>query len=91
MLVLFAYFITIVTSLLLTFGSWIWWRSDVALGDVIVMATISLLGHFVMTYETGYKEGFCDGERRYFYVVWLMPLLLSVIGFIGGFFYRGIL
>lgn len=91
MLVMFVDFLSIAGSLLLTFGSWIWWRSDVALGDGIPMATTSLLMHLVMVYETGYKKFFLDGQRRFFYVVWLLPVLLSVIGFIGGFFYRGIL
>ena len=91
MLVMFVDFLSIAGSLLFTFGSWIWWRSDVPLGDGIVMASISLLMHLVMSYETGYKKSFCAGQRRYFYIVWLVPMLLSLIGFIGGLFYRGIL
>lgn len=55
------------------------------------MAFASLLGHLALTYETGYKKAFRDGQRQYFYMVWLVPMLLSGIGFIGGLFYRGIL
>jgi len=43
-----------------------------------------------MTYETGYKKFFRVGDRQYFYIVWLIPMLLSVVGLVGGFFYRGI-
>jgi len=88
---IFAYFITIAMSLLLTFSCWIWWRSDVPLKNGLMMASISLIGHFVLAYETGYKKSFRVGQRRYFYMVWLVPVLLSVIGFIGGLFYRDIL
>lgn len=88
---MFVNFLSIAGNLLLTFGCWVWWRSDIASGDGLVMAATSLLVHFVMVYETGYKKSFCAGRQRYFYAVWLVPVLLSVIGFIGGLFYKGIL
>lgn len=87
----FAYFLSGALSLLLTFNCWIWWRSDVPLTQGVSMAFASLLGHLVLAYETGYKKLFLDSQRRFFYVVWLVPCVLSVIGFTGGLFYRGIL
>lgn len=88
---LFVYFLSIAMSLLLTFSCWVWWRPDVPLKNGIMMAIINLTGHMVLTYETGYKKSFRLGRRRYFYFVWLVPVLLSVVGFIGGLFYRGVL
>lgn len=91
LLVMFVDFLSIAGSLLLMLGCWIWWRSDVLLIEGLMWASISLLMHLIMAYETGYKLFFCDGQKRYFYLVWLVPVLLSVVGFIGGLFYRGIL
>lgn len=85
------YILSVPASLLLTFGCWIWWRADVTLADGMAMAFASLLGHLALTYETGYKKAFRSGQRQYFYLVWLVPMLLSVIGFIGGLVYRDIL
>jgi len=87
---IFVYLLSIAGNLLLTFGCWVWWRPDVALGDGLIIASTSLLVHLVMTYETGYKKFFRVGDRQYFYIVWLIPMLLSVVGLVGGFFYRGI-
>lgn len=91
LLVTFVDLLSISMSLLLTLGCWIWWKSDVPLSNGIVLATTSLLVHSAMTYETGYKKTFCEGRRRYFYLVWVVPIMLSLIGFIGGLFYRGML
>ena len=51
---IYVYILSVLGSLLLTFGCWIWWRADVALTDGIAMAFASLLVHLVLTYETGY-------------------------------------
>lgn len=82
--------IGVLGSSLLTFLCWIWWRSDVPLNEGIPMAVAGLLGHLAMTYETGYKKIYLDGRRRFFYLVWLVPCVLSVVGFTGGLIYRGI-
>ncbi len=55
-----------------------------------MLASITLVGHLVFTYETGYKRLFRAGKRRFFYVVWIVPVLLSVVGVVGGLFYRDI-
>lgn len=55
------------------------------------MVIASLPVQFALAYETGFKKEFRDGRHLYFYLVWLIPAMLSVLGVVIGLFYKGIL
>lgn len=55
------------------------------------MVIASLPLQFVLAYETGFKKEFRDGRHLYFYLVWMIPTILSVLGVVIGLSYKGIL
>ena len=74
----------------LTFCAWIWWLAAMEPGKSFSMLLASAIMHPVMVYETGYKKCYRRGMRKYFYIVYLLPGILSMVGIVLGILIKGI-
>ena len=84
------YVIGIPANMVLTFNAWIWWLAPMEPGKSFSMLLASAIMHPVMVYETGYKKCYRRGMRKYFYIVYLLPGILSMVGIVLGILIKGI-
>ena len=84
------YVIGIPANLVLTFNAWIWWLAKMDPGKSFSLLLASAIMHPVIVYETGYKKCYRRGLRNYFYFVFLLPGILSMLGIAVGLFVKGV-
>ena len=80
----------IIFNLFLTFSAWIWWLAKMEPADSFAFLLTSAIMHPIIVYETGYKRCYRRGMRKYFYVVYLLPGILSMMGIVLGILIKGI-
>jgi hypothetical protein len=74
------------TTIAVAFVNWLWWLDDEPYRPLL--ALFMVFGLTAVAYEFGFKI-FKRQQRRsaYFMVVFIGPLVLAVLGGLGGFFY----
>lgn len=65
-------------------GTW-WLATPLELPRTLWSAVVSLVVLMALSYETGYKKYYQVGEPRFFYIVFVIPLVLSALSFFYGF------
>lgn len=80
----------VIGNLVLTFNAWIWWLAEMDPGKSFSLLLASAIMHPIMVYETGYKKCYRRGMRKYFYFVFLLPGILSILGITLGILIKGI-
>ena len=61
-------------------GGW----SGAGTGVNVAGATASLILILIYAYKKGYQDGYKRGRKRYFYVVYVAPITLGILGYLYG-------
>lgn len=66
----------------------LWWKLNESIHISFWIGIFLLLMLYALTYEAGYKKAFLQfGMRKYYYVVYMVPVVLATIGFIYSVFH----
>ena len=74
----------ILGNLVLTFIAWMWWIANIEPAKAFGMVLVCGIVHPLLVYETGYKKCYRQGMRKYFYAVYLVPGILTMLGIVIG-------
>ena len=62
----------------MTLICWAWWLQPTS--DGLIQAYVMIIIQWIGCREVGYKDLFRSGFRKSYYLIWLIPAILSTLG-----------
>lgn len=78
------YFLTPVLMIGACLPLGLWWARDNP-REWLTVAVFFLFLAGAIAYDDGYKKRYRYGRKKYFYIVFIVPICLALLGFIYGF------